>query len=83
MWNFGSNVQSSWYFGGKSGNNCLLNEHSLVKSEIFDFYLKNGFCKKLLLYEWTSEHTSHSAYGATSTELYGVKIDGFLHPNFM
>ena len=27
--------------------------------------------------------TSHSAYDATSTELYGVKIDGFLYPNFI
>ena len=25
----------------------------------------------------------HSAYVATSTESDGVKIDGFLHPNFM
>jgi hypothetical protein len=27
--------------------------------------------------------TSHSAYVATSTELHGVKIDGFLYPNFI
>ena len=27
--------------------------------------------------------TSHSAYDATSTESNGVKIDGFLYPNFM
>ena len=27
--------------------------------------------------------TSHSAYVATETELYGAKIDGFLYPNFM
>ena len=27
--------------------------------------------------------TSHSAYVATSTESNGVKIDGFLYPNFM
>ena len=27
--------------------------------------------------------TSHSAYVATSTESKGVKIDGFLYPNFM
>ena len=27
--------------------------------------------------------TSHSAYVATLTELHGVKIDGFLYPNFM
>ena len=27
--------------------------------------------------------TSHSAYVATSTESHGVKIDGFLYPNFM
>ena len=27
--------------------------------------------------------TSHSAYVATSTELDGVKIDGFLYPNLM
>ena len=27
--------------------------------------------------------TSHSAYVAMSTELHGVKIDGFLYPNFM
>ena len=27
--------------------------------------------------------TSHSAYVATSTESQGVKIDGFLYPNFM
>ena len=30
-----------------------------------------------------SVHTSHSAYVATSTESHGVKIDGFLYPNFM
>ena len=30
-----------------------------------------------------SKLTSHSAYVATSTESYGVKIDGFLHPNFV
>jgi hypothetical protein len=28
-------------------------------------------------------NTSHSAYVATSTELDGVKIDGFLYPNLM
>ena len=28
-----------------------------------------------------SSPTSHSAYDATLTELYGVKIDGFLYPN--
>ena len=28
-------------------------------------------------------YTSHSAYVATETELYGAKIDGFLYPNFM
>ena len=28
-------------------------------------------------------YTSHSAYDATSTESNGVKIDGFLYPNFM
>ena len=27
--------------------------------------------------------TSHSAYDAMSTESNRVKIDGFLHPNFM
>ena len=27
--------------------------------------------------------TSHSAYVGTSTESEGVKIDGFLYPNFM
>ena len=27
--------------------------------------------------------TSHSAYVARSTKLHGVKIDGFLYPNFM
>ena len=27
--------------------------------------------------------TSHSAYVATSTEWQGVKVDGFLYPNFM
>ena len=27
--------------------------------------------------------TSHPAYDATSTESNGVKIDGFLYPNFM
>ena len=27
--------------------------------------------------------TSHSAYDATSIESNGVKIDGFLYPNFM
>ena len=30
-----------------------------------------------------SNTTSHSAYDATSTELYGVKIDGTLYPNLM
>ena len=29
------------------------------------------------------EYTSHSAYVATSTESNGVKIDGFLYPNYM
>jgi hypothetical protein len=28
-------------------------------------------------------NTSHSAYVATSIESNGVKIDGFLYPNFM
>ena len=28
------------------------------------------------------QHTSHSAYVATETELYGAKIDGLLPPNF-
>ena len=27
--------------------------------------------------------TGHSAYVATSTESDGVKVDGFLYPNFM
>ena len=27
--------------------------------------------------------TSHSAYVATETELYGAKIDGLLPPNFL
>ena len=27
--------------------------------------------------------TSHSAYDVMSTELFGVKINGFLYPNFM
>ena len=27
--------------------------------------------------------TSHSAYDATSTKLYGVKIDGFFYLSFM
>ena len=30
-----------------------------------------------------SKYTSHSAYVATSTKSDGVKIDGFLYPNFM
>ena len=30
-----------------------------------------------------SKLTSHSAYVATSTESYGVKINGFFYPNFM
>ena len=36
-------------------------------------------------YVWVcyTVYTSHSAYVATSTELHGVKIDGFLYPNFM
>ena len=41
-------------------------------------------------FEWSrsserfkSQITSHSAYIATSTESDGVKIDGFLFPNFM
>ena len=29
------------------------------------------------------EATSHSAYVAKLTELHGVEIHGFLHPNFM
>ena len=28
-------------------------------------------------------YTSHSAYVATETELYGAKIDGLLPPNFL
>ena len=28
-------------------------------------------------------NTSHSAYVATETELYGAKIDGLLLPNFL
>ena len=32
---------------------------------------------------WSLLYTSHSAYVATSTELHGVKIDGFLYSNFM
>ena len=43
--------------------------------------------KKLLLkkspFEINWPFTSHSAYVATSTELDGVKIDGFLYPNLM
>ena len=36
------------------------------------------------VYNWqVDEDTSHSAYVAMSTELHGVKIDGFLYPNKM
>ena len=34
-----------------------------------------------LIFQWSI--TSHSAYVATSTESHGVKIHGFLYPNFM
>ena len=39
--------------------------------------------RKYLLCWNESDCTSHSAYVATSTESHGVKIDGFLYPNFM
>ena len=41
--------------------------------------------RKLGQFCFTTYYTlfSHSAYVATSTESHGVKIDGFLHPNFM
>ena len=32
---------------------------------------------------WVAQNTSHSAYVATLTESHGVKIDGFLYPDFM
>ena len=44
------------------------------------------YLKDFLWYSSTLEtysNTSHSAYVATSTEAHGVKINEFLHPNFM
>ena len=45
-----------------------------------DKKIKRGEKKNCLVSETA---LSHSAYVATSTELHGVKIDGFLYPNFM
>ena len=56
-------------------------------SDIFEppISLKPNHFKKHLSHGTSLLHTpftSHSAYVAASTELHGVKIDGFLYPNF-
>ena len=51
-----------------------------LKGSRWNLFLK---IDHVFLLDITSQLTSHSAYVATSTELHGVKIDGFLYPNFM
>ena len=50
----------------------------LLSDEVFVWLIDGKF-----LYDKSLLRTSHSAYVATSTESNGVKIDGFLYPNFM
>ena len=41
------------------------------------------FVNQLFITDPKCTDTSHSAYVATSTEFHGVKINGFLYPNYM
>ena len=52
----------------------LLFTHSSQHTEFWSALLEKAYAK----YD-----TSHLAYDATSTELYRVKMDGFLYQNFM
>ena len=52
----------------------LLFIHSSQHTEFWSALLEKAYAK----YD-----TSHLAYDATSTELYRVKMDGFLYQNFM
>ena len=57
-----------------------------VSSSFFTNFEKRIHSKKILNSNGNNtkhQGTSHSAYVATSTESHGLKIDGFLYPNFM
>ena len=57
-------------------------QSQFLMSKIIQIFLIFLLLKDISLVEHFY-YTSHSAYVAMSTESHGVKINGFLYPNFM